>query len=156
MAGLDADQALYDVRTMRAVWEQDLEGTRVLIQVMAGFALVALGLAGLGVWGVSAQAVGQRTQEIGVRIAMGANAGQVAAMIARQGLVPLGVGLIVGLTVGLGLARMMRSILFQVSPVDPLTVAATVAVLFAVGAAATIGPALRAARLDPVTALKDR
>lgn len=155
MAALDPDQALYDVRTMRAVWEQDLQETRVLIRVIGALALVALGLAGLGVWGVAAQSVGQRTREIGVRVALGASAGQVAGMIARQGLMPLLLGLGLGLAVGLGLAQLMRSILFRVSPTDPVTVAATLVMLFAVGAAATVGPAVRAARLDPVTALRN-
>jgi putative ABC transport system permease protein len=155
VAAVDSDQALYDVRTMRAVWESDLEGTRVLIQVIGALALVALGLAGLGVAGVTAQSVAQRTREIGVRLAVGATAREVGALVARQGLRPIVVGLTIGLASGLGLARLMRSILFQVSPADPVTVAAAVALLFAVGIAATIGPVVRAARLDPLAALRD-
>jgi ABC-type antimicrobial peptide transport system permease subunit len=154
VAAIDANQALYDVRTMRAVWERDLQETRVLIQVMGVLAMIALGLAGLGVWGVAAQSVNQRTREIGVRVALGASARQVGAMIARQGLTPIVIGLGLGLIAGLSLARLMRSILFQVSPTDPLTVAGTLGLLFAVGAAATIGPALRAAHLDPHRALQ--
>jgi predicted permease len=155
LTGLDADQALYDVRTMRGVWEQDLQGTRILIQVMGVLAVIALGLAGLGVWGVAAQSVGQRTREIGVRMALGATTANVGAMIARQGLMPLALGLAVGLLAGLSVARLMRSILFQVTPTDPATIAATLALLFGVGVAATLGPAIRAARLDPVTALRN-
>jgi predicted permease len=154
-ASLDPDQALYDVRSMRAVFESDLQGSRLLIQVMSALAVIAIGLAGLGVWGVAAQSVGQRTREIGVRVALGATATQVVTMIARQGLVPIGLGLIAGLAGGLGLGQLMRSVLFEVSPTDPVTIAATVGVLLGVGAAATIGPALRAARLDPLTALRD-
>ena len=155
VAAIDPDQALYDVQTMRAVWEQDLQGTRVIIQVMGVLAMIALGLAGLGVWGVAAQSVGQRTREIGVRVALGASATQVGAMIARQGLTPIAFGLIVGLIGGLGLAQLMRSILFQVSPTDPMTIAGTLVMLAAIGAIATIGPALRAARLDPLVALRN-
>jgi ABC-type antimicrobial peptide transport system permease subunit len=151
---VDADQALYDVRTMRMVWEQDLRETRILIQVISALALVALGLAGLGVWGVAAQSVGQRTREIGVRVALGASSSQVAALIARQGLTPIVLGLVIGLAGGLALAQGMRSILFQVSPTDPLTVAMTMAILMGVGMIATVGPALRAARLDPLAALR--
>jgi putative ABC transport system permease protein len=125
-----------------------------LIQVMAALALIALGLAGVGVWGVAAQSVGQRTREIGVRVALGASAGQVGRLIAWQGLVPIAAGLVAGVVGGLALGRLMRSILFQVSPTDPFTLALTLAVLAIVGIVATIGPALRAARLDPLTALR--
>jgi putative ABC transport system permease protein len=155
IASFDPDQALYDVRTMRAVWEADLQGSRLLIRVMAALAALAVGLAGLGVWGVTAQAVAQRTREIGVRIALGATTSQVVALIARQGLVPIAIGLTAGLAAGLGLGQVMRSLLFDVTPTDPLTIAATLGVLAAVGLLATIGPAQRAARLDPLTALRD-
>jgi predicted permease len=154
VAAFDPDQPLYDVQTMRAVWEADLQGTRTLIRMMAALAFVALGLAGLGVWGVASQAVGQRRREIGVRVAVGASAPRVGVMIAAQGLVPVGVGLVIGLATGLGLGQVMRSILFQVTPTDPLTILATLIVLAVVAAAATAGPAWRAARLDPVVALR--
>jgi putative ABC transport system permease protein len=154
VASFDPEQPLYDIRTMRAVWEQDLHQTRVLIQVIGALSLVALGLAGLGVWGVAAQAVGQRTREIGLRMALGARAGQVSVMIARQVLAPIVLGLCVGLSAGLALAQGMRSILFQVTPTDPMTIVLTLAALLAVAVLATLGPALRAARLDPLTALR--
>jgi putative ABC transport system permease protein len=155
IASVDPDQALYDVRSMRAVWEADLQGSRLLIRVMSALAAIAIGLAGLGLWGVAAQSVGQRTREIGVRIALGATAVEVAAMVARQALVPMGLGLIAGLAAGLGLGQLMRSILFEVTATDPVTIAATLALLVGVGVMATVGPALRAARLDPLTALRD-
>jgi predicted permease len=155
MAAFDPDQALYDVRTMQEVFEADLAQTRMLIQILGAFAAIALGLAGLGVWGVAAQAVGQRTREIGVRVALGATSNQVVRLMALQGFVPIAAGLAVGLAAGLGVARVMRSVLFQVSPNDPPTIAATVCVLAAVGAVATLGPALRAARLDPLAALRE-
>jgi ABC-type antimicrobial peptide transport system permease subunit len=154
IASFDPDQALYDVRTMRAVWEADLQGTRTLIRVMGALALVALGLAGLGVWGVAAQSVGQRKREIGVRMALGASTQQVGTLIAKQGLMPIVIGLVTGLVSGLTLGTMMRSILFQVAPTDPTTIIATLLALGAVGVAATLGPALRAARLDPLQALR--
>ena len=154
IAAFDSDQPLYDVRTMVEVWESDLQATRMLIQVMGALALIALGLAGLGVWGVAAQSVGQRTREIGVRVALGANAAQVGRLIAWQGFVPIAVGLAIGLVAGLGLGRLMRSILFQVTPTDSVTLVSTLALLAVVGLAATLGPALRAARLDPLVALR--
>jgi putative ABC transport system permease protein len=155
VARFDPDQALYDVRTMEDVFEADLAQTRVLIQILGAFAAIALALAGIGVWGVAAQAVGQRTREIGVRVALGATSNQVVRMMAGQGLLPIAGGLAIGLAAGLAVARALRSVLFQVSPNDPTTIAAAVAVLAVVGAAATLGPALRAARLDPVTALRE-
>jgi predicted permease len=154
IAAFDPDQPLYDVRTMVDLWTADLQGSRILIQVMSVLALIALGLAGLGVWGVAAQAVGQRTREIGVRVALGASAAQVARLIAWQGFVPIAIGLALGLVAGLGLGRVMRSILFQVTPTDSLTLVGTLALLALVGLAATLGPALRASRLDPLVALR--
>jgi putative ABC transport system permease protein len=154
IADFDSDQALYDIRSMHEIWEQDLAGSRTLIRVITALALIALGLAGLGVWGVAAQSVGQRRREIGVRVALGANAMQVGRLIAWQGLVPIACGLVVGLGAGLMMGRVMRSILFQVSPNDPLTLLVTAGSLALVGAIATLAPALRAARLDPLLALR--
>jgi ABC-type antimicrobial peptide transport system permease subunit len=142
------------VRSMRQVWEADLANSRVLIQVMGALALVALGLAGLGVWGVAAHSVGQRTREIGVRVALGASPGAVGRLIAWQGLKPITAGLAIGLVAGLGAGQVMRSILFQVGPSDPWTLLSTLVALAAVGMASTVGPALRAARIDPVDALR--
>jgi predicted permease len=154
IAEFDPNQPLYDVRTLRDVFDEDLRGTRILIQVMGALALVALGFAGLGIWGVAAESVGQRTREIGVRMALGASAASVGAMIAAQAVLPLVAGLAIGLLTGVGLGRLMRSILFQVSPHDPLTVVGTLTALALVALVATLGPAMRAARLDPVTALR--
>jgi putative ABC transport system permease protein len=154
MQNVDGDQAFYDVRSMRQVWEADLESSRVLIQVMGALALVALGLAGLGVWGVTAQSVGQRTREIGLRVALGASPAMVGRLIAFQGLKPIAVGLALGVALGLGAGRVMRSILFQVTPSDPWTLIGTLTALLAVGLVATFGPAIRAARIDPVDALR--
>lgn len=156
VAEIDPDQALYDVRTMEDVLEADLAGSRILIEIFGVFALIALGLAGVGVWAVAAQSVGQRTREIGVRVALGATAQQVTRLMAIEALFPLAIGLAIGLVAGLGVGRVMRSILFQVSPSDPLTIAGTIAALAAVGLGATLGPALRAARLDPLAALREQ
>jgi putative ABC transport system permease protein len=155
LAEFDADQALYDVRTMEEVFASDLSGSRVLIQVLGAFAVIALGLAGIGVWSVAAQAVGQRTREVGVRVALGASARQVVGLLAADAMAPVAVGLVLGLAAGLAVARVMRSVLFQVSPTDPATIAATIVVLAAVALVATLGPALRAARLDPLAALRE-
>jgi putative ABC transport system permease protein len=155
LADFDADQALYDVRTMEEVFASDLSGSRVLIQVLGAFAVIALGLAGIGVWSVAAQAVGQRTREVGVRVALGASARQVVGLLAGDAMAPVAAGLVLGLAEGLAVARVMRSMLFQVSPNDPVTIAVTIVVLAAVALVATLGPALRAARLDPLAALRE-
>jgi putative ABC transport system permease protein len=155
IAAFDADQALYDVRTMRQVFDADLAGSRVLIGILAAFAAIALGLAAVGVWGVAGQAVGQRTREIGVRVALGATAPQVVRMMAWQAAVPIAAGLVIGLATGLALGRALRGMLFQVSPSDPVTIAGSIAVLATVSLVATLGPALRAARLDPLSALRE-
>jgi putative ABC transport system permease protein len=154
LAEVDPDQALYDVRTMQDVFAADLQGSRVLIQVLVAFAAIALALAGIGVWGVAAQSVGQRTREIGVRVALGATSRQVAGLMARQGLGPMLAGLGLGVGAGLAVGRAMRSVLFQVSPADPIALATAIGGLAAVAVVATIGPAIKAARLDAVSALR--
>lgn len=126
----------------------------ILIRVLNGFAGVALGLAGLGIWGLVSQLVSQRTREIGVRIALGATESQVLMLIGRLGFLPVAAGLLVGLTAGLGAARLLRSVLFQVTPTDPLTLLAACGLLAVVATGALLGPALRALRLDPVQVLR--
>jgi ABC-type antimicrobial peptide transport system permease subunit len=155
MASFDPSQALYDVRTMDDVLEADLAGSRLLLRVMNGFSALALGLAGLGIWGVIAQLVAQRSREIGVRVALGATTRQVLTLVARLGVLPVAGGLLAGLAAGLGLARLMRSLLFQVTPTDPLTIGIACLLLALVAALAVVGPARRAARLDPLAALRD-
>ncbi len=154
IAELDPDQPLYNVHTMADVLEEDLEQSRNLIQVLAALAAVALALAAIGVWGVAVQSIGQRTREIGLRVALGASGRQVLGLIAVQALAPQVVGLVLGLLAGLGVAQVMRSVLFQVTPTDATTLAASLALLAAVATIATIGPALRATRIDPVVALR--
>lgn len=151
----DPDQAIYDIRTMEALVEEDLGGSRVLIQMMDVFAAIAIGLAGIGIWGVLAHAVGQRTREIGLRVALGGTARNVVGLVVSQGLMPVGVGLTIGMALALAASHVIRNVLFQVSPTDPLTLAATGALLALVAVAATLGPALRALRVDPLVALRD-
>lgn len=130
-------------------WSKGVNGGLFLL-----FATLALLLASLGLYAVVAQAVSQRTQEIGIRTALGADARTILAMIFRQGMLPVGMGLAIGLGIALGLTPLLRSQLVQVSPADPLTlVFASVALLMS----ATLGcwiPARRATRIDPVLALR--
>jgi ABC-type antimicrobial peptide transport system permease subunit len=154
MAELDPDQPLFDIRSMEAILEEDLRGSVVLIGVLNAFAVVALGLAGVGIWGVASEVVAQRTREIGVRVALGATTRQVLALTARMGFPHVAFGLVAGLALGLGLAQVLRGMLFQVGPADPVTIAVTCASLAAVAVLALAGPARRAARVDPVVALR--
>jgi len=128
---------------------------RLSLVLLAVFAAVALTLAATGVYGVMAQVVGQRTREMGVRIAMGANRSDVLALVMRQGMTLVIAGVALGLVGSLALARVLRGQLFGVEPTDPTTFAIVVLVLLASAALATLVPALRATRVDPVVALRD-
>ena len=154
IATFDPEQPVFDVRSMESILDADLRQSVVLIQILKGFALAALGLAGIGIWGVVSQLVAQRTKEIGVRMALGASATQVATLIARVGLLPVALGLVVGLSAGLVVARLFRSMLFGVTSADPLTLIATCGLIVGVAVCAVVGPLRRALRLDPVQVLR--
>ncbi|HEV3484097.1 MAG TPA: ABC transporter permease, partial [Vicinamibacterales bacterium] len=151
---LDPNQPVYNVRTMEQVLAQMRWPFRVFGALFTIFALIALVLSAVGIYAVTAYSVTQRTQEIGVRMALGAQTGQVSWMILRQGLVQLAIGLVLGIAGGLGVGRILQVIIVQVSPRDPLTFITIVAVLVLVTIAACVIPARRAARLDPLTALR--
>jgi ABC-type antimicrobial peptide transport system permease subunit len=118
------------------------------------FAGLAVCLAMAGVYGVMAHAVGQRTSEIGVRIALGASTGSVLRLVLGQGLALAGLGLILGLAAAAASARLLTSMLFEVKPNDPLTYLAVAGLLGAVALLASYVPARRASRIDPMTALR--
>jgi putative ABC transport system permease protein len=143
------------VRTMADVVSGALSRERFTMLLLGAFSSVALLLAAVGVYGVIAQAVVTRTREIGLRMAVGAARGDVARAVLREGMALAVLGTALGLAGGAALSRLMRSILYQVSPVDPWTFAAAVPILALAAALACLVPALRAARLDPVKALRD-
>jgi len=124
------------------------------LKLVHGFAALALMLAGLGLYGVLAYTVSQRTREIGVRMALGARPAQALALVARESAAVVGVGLLLGLVGALATARFFAGLPFAVGPADPPALAAAMLVLGAVAAAATLIPARRAAQVDPAVALR--
>jgi ABC-type antimicrobial peptide transport system permease subunit len=151
---VDSDLPLIDIRTQTEQIEATLVHERLFAALASGFGLLALILASVGVYGVMAYVVARRTNEIGVRMAVGAQKAQVLAMILREAAVLAVIGIIIGISASFGLTRYIRSMLYGLKPSDPLTlVAAVFLLLFAVLAAAW-WPARKASRLDPMVALR--
>jgi ABC-type antimicrobial peptide transport system permease subunit len=119
------------------------------------FALLALSLAAIGIYGVISYAVAQRTHEIGVRVALGAQRADVLSLIGRQVLFVTGAGMVAGVAVSLLAGGVLETMLFEITPTDPVTLIGACVVLAAVAVVAAAVPAVRAARLDPVRALRE-
>ncbi len=122
--------------------------------MLGGFGLLALTLAAIGIYGVMSNSVARRTREIGVRLALGAQAADVRRLVVGQGMAMVLVGVVTGLAAALAIMRMTESLLFGVSAADPLTYTAVAALLVGVAALAAYIPARRATRIDPVVALR--
>lgn len=150
---LDKDQPIYNVRTMDDVVAHSLGTRRVSMQLFAVFAIAALLLAAIGIYGVMAYTVTQRTREIGIRMALGAQRSDVLGLVVRQGMTLAAIGVVAGLAGAFGLTRVMASLLFNVQPDDPATFLAISFLLIAVAFLACYLPARRAAKLDPMIAL---
>jgi len=145
---------LGSVRSLRDVWRASMAQQEFILTLMGAFGLMALLLAAVGVYGVTAQATRKRTQEIGIRMALGAAAADVLAMILRQGLAVVGLGLAFGLLGAVVVTRAMTTVLYGVEPTDPATLASVTALLGGVAALACWLPARRATAVDPVTSLR--
>jgi putative ABC transport system permease protein len=154
VAAVDPEQPVYDVKTMGQILEEDLRQSVILIAILGLFAGVALVLAAVGIYGVVAHAVAQRTHEIGVRMALGAVIGDVLLLVMRQGLTPVAAGLAAGIGVAAGASQLLSSILYGVTPTDPVTYASVVTILAVVALVACIAPARRAAKVDPLLSLR--
>jgi putative ABC transport system permease protein len=146
--------AILDVETLEAALSDSIAPYRFNLFTFALFAAVALLLASVGIYGTLAYSTSRRTQEIGVRLALGAPRTEVVAMVIRQGMTVAVIGTFVGLVIGVAVARLMRGLLYEVSPSDPFIFAAAAAVLLLAGFGASLGPALRAATVQPLTALR--
>ena len=151
---LDRDQPVSDVRTMDERIGRSLSSRRFNMVLLAAFASLALTLAAVGIYGIVAYSVTERTHEIGVRLALGAQRRDVIAMVVGQGMTMTVTGTIVGLAAAMMVTRLMSSLLFDVSAVDPATFLAIPLLLIAVAFIACYVPARRATRVDPLQALR--
>ena len=151
---IDRDLPVTDLRTQREQINATLQIERALAALASGFGALALALACVGVYGIMAYSVAQRTNEIGIRLALGAHPRQVRGMIVRESIWLALAGILAGVLGVLGCARLVRSMLYGVTPNDPFTIAAGMALLLAVALAATWIPARRAAGVQPMQALR--
>jgi len=154
VSSLDKNLPVYAIRTMDTELDSSIAQQRMSMVVFAVFAGVALVLASIGLYGVVAHGVTERTHEIGVRMALGAERKHVLALVVRQGLSMALVGTAVGIVAALGLSRLIESLLFNVKPTDPMTFGLVIAALLSVATLACYIPAWRATRVDPTQALR--
>ena len=151
---LDKNQPIVRVSTLSALVKASAGERRFALVVFEGFAAVALALAAIGIYGILAGAVTERTKEIGLRAALGATRGQIVAVVLRQGVVLTAAGAVAGLAGAALATRALSTLLFRVSPLDPTTYAAVVVLIVAVATAACVMPAWRALTVDPSAALR--
>ena len=154
MRQLDADLPLYNIRTMDDILAQRNWPYRIFGTLFATFAVIALLISAVGIYAVTAHGVGQRTQELGVRMALGAGRRDILWLVLRHGIVRIGIGLVLGVLAAWGVSRVLSSVLVNTSATDPTTFISICVLLAAVTLLACFVPARRATRLDPVNALR--
>jgi putative ABC transport system permease protein len=152
--GIDKDQPLGNVQTLESMVEQSLAPRRFNLLLLSIFAIIALLLAAVGLYGVMSYAVTQRTREIGIRMALGAQRRDVLRMVLRQGLFLSSIGVLIGLAASLALTGAMKSMLYGVSSTDPATLIGISLLLTAVALLACYLPARRAIKVDPLAAVR--
>jgi putative ABC transport system permease protein len=152
--GVDPTLALYDVTTLDALVAQTLAPRRFVLQIVGSISALAFVLSAIGVYGMLSSWTTQRTREIGLRLAMGASRDGILKMVLREGMAPVAWGVGIGLGVSFLVTRVIASLLYGVSPTDPVTLAATPVLLLAVALAACYLPARRATLIDPLAALR--
>jgi putative ABC transport system permease protein len=147
-------QALDNVRTLEQIKSESVGGTRLQTFLLGLFAVLALLLAAIGIYGVLSYVTAQRTQELGVRAALGASALDLMRLVILGAVVPVGAGILLGLAGSFLLTRLMQTLLFETTPTDPVTMIVVGLILTTVAVAACYVPARRAARVDPMVALR--
>jgi putative ABC transport system permease protein len=151
---VDPEQPVYDARTLEAVVDRSLAQRWLQAVLLGAFATIAVVLASIGVYGVIAYAVGQRSREFGIRLALGARRSEIVLVVMRRGAMLFGVGAAIGLAAAAASARVFSSLLFHVTAFDLVSFGAATAILFAVALTACGIPARRAAGVDPSVALR--
>jgi putative ABC transport system permease protein len=141
-------------QTMAAIFADSINEPRFYTLLLGVFGVVALTLAAVGIFGVISYSVSRRTREIGVRMALGASRSSVLAMILSESMLMIAGGLAVGIAAALALTRLLATLLFEVQPADPATFAVVATLLLGVGLTAAFLPARRAAKVDPMVALR--
>jgi predicted permease len=154
LRAIDSDAAIADVRTMPQVVDEYLTPWRLLSSLLGVFAAIALAIAAIGIYGVMSYAVTQRTQEFGIRMALGADRRAVLRMVLRQSAVLVVAGIVLGAMGALGTGRVLAFQLYEVSARDPLVLGGVAAILAIVSIAAAFVPARRATAVDPMIALR--
>jgi len=151
---IDKNQPIHHIQTLSQRIQQTVADSRALMFLLGAFALLALLLATIGVYGIISYSVGQRTHEIGIRMALGARTADVLKLVMTRGLVMTLAGLGLGVIGSLALTRFLRSLLFGVTPTDKVTFVVVGLILLIVALLACLFPARRAAKVDPLVALK--
>ncbi len=151
---VDPDQAVSDIQTMETVFSDSVSSPRFQAILLLIFAGVAVALAMIGVYGIVSYSVSQRTNEIGIRVALGARSADVVRLVLREAFTLAAIALLLGLAGSLALSRLLQSLLFEVTPTDPVTLASVCFLILAVSTLAAVLPARRATRIDPMVALR--
>ena len=151
---LDPDLAVAQIKTLDAVLAESVAQPRFYMVLLTAFAIVAIALSAIGIYGVIAYLVGQRARELGIRIALGATPTRVVRMVVREGVAMVAVGIGVGIAGALALTRLMGALLFTIKPTDPVTYVTVAALLAVVALMASFVPAQRAANVDPALAMR--
>jgi ABC-type antimicrobial peptide transport system permease subunit len=148
------EQELFDEQTIESIVADSMASRRFAMILLGGFAALALLLACVGIYGVMAYLVSQRTQEVGIRMALGATRSDVLLLVFKGGAMLAAAGIAMGVVSAIGLTRLMRQLLFNVSPTDPIVFVAVCGLLMLVALAACLVPARRAASIEPMKALR--